>query len=342
MLWMVPLYSLQSWLSLLHTTRSFMLYLEPLRDFYEAYAISSFVYFLVALLGGDEILSDILSTKDPVFGYHPAPISWVIPRWEMGNQFLLRCKFGVLTFVAAKTVTALAAVVLKPLDLYIDEADAFDLRRGYVYVSFALNLTTGWALYCLVKLFQVTRQDLTSPRDWRPVGKFLCIKGVVFFTFWQGFVILMLQQFGILGAIGEWDARHVKKTLQSMLICVEMLGFAIAHRYTFSYTEYMPDMRYRGIGAPVEFARETEDQVPGLIMDKKLSPSIIYNPPNMSIPSSPSPSPSSFVTTPLFNETAISAMRLIRSVVPDKEMEDVRRLGTGHIRKDSSEDGIEL
>ena len=66
---------------------------------------------------------------------------------------------------------------------------------------------------------------------------------VVFFTFWQGFVILVLQHFGILswGSHNESaDAKYVREEAQALLICVEMLGFAVAHKYTFTYKEYRP------------------------------------------------------------------------------------------------------
>ena len=48
-LWMVPIYSVQSWLSLrFHNAR---IYIDTLRDLYEAYVIQSFLYYLMELLG---------------------------------------------------------------------------------------------------------------------------------------------------------------------------------------------------------------------------------------------------------------------------------------------------
>ena len=46
---MVPIYSIQSWLSLrFHGGR---IYIDLLRDLYEAYVIQSFLYYLMELLG---------------------------------------------------------------------------------------------------------------------------------------------------------------------------------------------------------------------------------------------------------------------------------------------------
>jgi len=61
-LWMVPLYSMQSWLSLRFHESS--LYIESLRDLYESYVLASFLYYIVELLGGEENIKMILSRKD--------------------------------------------------------------------------------------------------------------------------------------------------------------------------------------------------------------------------------------------------------------------------------------
>ena len=232
-LFMVPLYAVQSWFSLRFNNAR--LYIDNIRDFYEAFVVSAFVYLLIELLGGEEELAQTLRSKDAHYGQHSACFSWFFRSWRMGEEFMLECKWGVLQYVVMKTLTTTAIMILEPMGLYGE--GSFDFDKAYIYLTILLNASVTWALYCLVLFFHAVNHELKEPKDWHPLGKFLCIKGVIFFTFWQGMVISILVALGIITEVGTWDADHVASALQNYLICFEMLGFAIAHRFTFSYKD---------------------------------------------------------------------------------------------------------
>lgn len=79
---MAPIYSIQSWLSLrFHESR---LYMDSIRDLYEAFVIASFVYYLIELLGGQEALIQILLQKreaGSTLGHHPFPLRLILQPW---------------------------------------------------------------------------------------------------------------------------------------------------------------------------------------------------------------------------------------------------------------------
>jgi Organic solute transporter Ostalpha len=102
------------------------------------------------------------------------------------------------------------------------------------------NISVMYALYCLVMLFHAVNEELRYPVDWRPLGKFLCVKGVVFFTWWQGVIIFYLKAHGIIDKVGAWSSEDVANGLIDYCVVIEMIAFAIAHSYTFTYKEYLP------------------------------------------------------------------------------------------------------
>lgn len=244
-LFMVPLYSVQSWLGLRFHGPALHIYIVTVRELYEAYVIQSFVYYLIELLGGEERMSDILSRKDPSLGCHsPRLLSMAVPwlrhPWSMGTDFLHKIKQGVLQYVVVKTVlTLLTTFVLLPSGWYGE--GTFGWTSAYAYVTTVLNLSVLYAMYCLVKLFHAVKSDLRHPVNWHPVGKFLCVKGVIFFTFWQDVGINFLRSHGFIADLGNWSGDEVAGGVIDYLICIEMVFFSIGHLFTFTYKEYLPE-----------------------------------------------------------------------------------------------------
>jgi len=235
-LWMVPLYALQSYLSLrYHRAR---IYIDTVRDFYEAYVIASFVYYLMELLGGQDALVELLRHKDPSIGQHSFPLSLILEPWELGLEFMLQCKHGVLQYVLFKTIATLLTFLCEWAGVYGE--GKFDWFVAYPYLCFFQNLSVMYALYCLVMLYHAVEAELRYPINWRPLGKFVCVKGIVFFCWWQGVVIFYLRAHGIIEDLGSWTSEEVANGLIDYCVVIEMVGFAIAHSYTFTYEDYLP------------------------------------------------------------------------------------------------------
>eukprot|EP00594_Rhizosolenia_setigera_P018748 CAMPEP_0178960586 /NCGR_PEP_ID=MMETSP0789-20121207/13056_1 /TAXON_ID=3005 /ORGANISM="Rhizosolenia setigera, Strain CCMP 1694" /LENGTH=204 /DNA_ID=CAMNT_0020643971 /DNA_START=1125 /DNA_END=1739 /DNA_ORIENTATION=- len=105
-----------------------------------------------------------------------------------------------------------------------------------------INFSQCYALYCLVMFYHVLENDLRHPKNWYPLGKFICVKGVVFFTWWQGIGLTILQNRGVFDIFmkenNNWTPDTVAVFLQDYLIVAEMFLFALAHHFFFSYKEY--------------------------------------------------------------------------------------------------------
>ncbi|KAL4427830.1 hypothetical protein ABPG75_001919 [Micractinium tetrahymenae] len=107
-LWMVPIYAVDSWLSLRFKEARF--YIDPVRECYEAFVIYQFFMYLVAYLEdeyGD--ISAYFMVKEQV--PHLWPVSKVIAPWPMGERFFWETKRGVLSYVIARPLMTAVSVV---------------------------------------------------------------------------------------------------------------------------------------------------------------------------------------------------------------------------------------
>lgn len=234
--WMVPIYAVESWIAL--RFKFIANYLEKLRESYEAYVIFCFMYYLIALLGGDEQQIAYKLRK------HAADIgkqSWFSPlvgTKPTGSELLRRCKLGVFQYVIVKNVVAIVAMILESQGIQHEGDFSFD--KPYIYQTFIANISQLWALYCLVVFYVATKDELSH---WRPVGKFLCVKMVVFFTWWQSIFIEILfasprGQIIANNTEDSWTVNEISKGLQDYVICIEMFFASIAFSMAFSYKDY--------------------------------------------------------------------------------------------------------
>uniref|UniRef100_A0A8C5LUB9 Transmembrane protein 184C n=1 Tax=Leptobrachium leishanense TaxID=445787 RepID=A0A8C5LUB9_9ANUR len=234
-LWMVPIYSLDSWIALKYP--DIAIYVDTCRECYEAYVIYNFMIFLLNYLTNRcPNLALVLEAKDQQ--RHLPPLC-CCPPWPMGDVLLFRCKLGVLQYTVVRPVTTIIALICQLTGVY-GEGD-FSLTNAWTYLVIINNASQLFAMYCLVLFYKVLKEELNPIQ---PVGKFLCVKMVVFVSFWQAVFIALLVKIGIISEHKTWDWKNVKDVatgLQDFVICVEMFLAAIAHHYSFSYKPYVQE-----------------------------------------------------------------------------------------------------
>jgi hypothetical protein len=71
----------------------------------------------------------------------------------------------------------------------------FTPKCGYLCIAFLTNLSQCWALRCLIFFQHATKTEL---RPMRPVGKFLSVKALAFFTLWQSVFVDVLCQMDLM------------------------------------------------------------------------------------------------------------------------------------------------
>lgn len=86
-------------------------------------------------------------------------------------------------------------------------------------------------------LYHATHKELESIQ---PLRKFILIKMVVFFTFWQGFLLSILNQFGLIGK-EQWtvyDNKQLASGIQDVIICMECLPAALMFAVAYPAKDY--------------------------------------------------------------------------------------------------------
>jgi len=237
-LFIVPIYSSVSWLSLIFFGNDVYIYFNSIRDCYEAFVIYSFLSLCYEYLGGE---SNIMAE---IRGKQIRPTNfWTLTCCMAGKQytieFLRFCKKATLQFCLIKPAMAVVTLMLMMMGKYEDGNWSID--QGYIYVTAIYNFSISLALYGLFLFYTATR-DLLHP--YSPVLKFLTVKSVIFLSFWQGFLLAILGATSAIDPIYNIDGSvrigrgTVAAGYQNFFICIEMFFAAIALRFAFSVSAY--------------------------------------------------------------------------------------------------------
>ena len=90
---------------------------------------------------------------------------------------------------------SLVTLVLQTFDKYKD--GDFSVTGGYLYLTLIYNVSVSVALYGLFLFYEATKPILAK---YEPVLKFLTVKSVIFLTFWQGVLLAIFEEVGVIQA----------------------------------------------------------------------------------------------------------------------------------------------
>ncbi|KAL5128318.1 Protein LAZ1 1 [Glycine soja] len=223
---MVPVYALESFLSVLNSDAAFNS--EIIRECYEAFALYCFERYLIACLGGEEKTiqfmesmsrtESIIPLLKEAYAYgvveHPFPLNLFLEDWNLGPEFYQSVKIGIVQYMILKMICAIVAIILESFGVYGE--GKFEWKYGYPYLALVLNFSQTWALYCLVQFYAVIKDKL---KPIKPLAKFLTFKSIVFLTWWQSVAVAFLFY---MGAFRGSLAQELKARIQDYIICIEV------------------------------------------------------------------------------------------------------------------------
>jgi len=223
----VPVYAVYSWFALLFYP--YQVYFSILRDCYESYALYQFFALCVSYAGGEEALAGHMSTLDRL----RLSIPLCCARVQPGARLLLWTRRLVLQYVIVKPIIGVISIILEAVGVLHE--GSFQPDGGFLYLLIVNNTCLTMALYALVVFYRAAKHALTP---YKPVLKFVCIKIVLFLTFWQGVLISVLGAAGVIPELWGMTSAEVAVCIQNAVICVEMAGVSILHLWAFPHDIY--------------------------------------------------------------------------------------------------------
>uniref|UniRef100_A0A8K9XCC2 Transmembrane protein 184ba n=1 Tax=Oncorhynchus mykiss TaxID=8022 RepID=A0A8K9XCC2_ONCMY len=224
-LFIVPIYAFDSWLSLLFfTNEEYYVYFDTVRDCYEAFVIYNFLSLCYEYLGGESVIMAEIRGK-PI---QSSCIYGTCCLWGRSYSigFLRFCKQATLQFCVVKPLMAMVTVILQAFGKYRD--GDFNVNSGYLYVSIVYNISVSLSLY------------------------FFMVKSVIFLSFWQaskyrltflGMLLAILEKCGAIPKINSPEVSVGEGTVaagyQNFIVCIEMFFASLALRHAFTYRIYM-------------------------------------------------------------------------------------------------------
>lgn len=196
--------------------------------------------------------------------HHPWPLTHLLAKVDISDPHtFLAIKRGILQYAWLKPVLGIATVIMKSTDIYHE--GYLGLSSGYLWSSILYNLSVTISLYSLAMFWVCMSEDL---HPFRPMPKFLCVKLIIFASYWQGFFLSILQWLGAIPNVHGYTSNNLAAAIQDALICCEMPLFAISHWYAFSWHDYA-DVTISAARMPVKYALRDAFGLRDLIEDSK-------------------------------------------------------------------------
>ncbi|KAG2062925.1 DUF300-domain-containing protein, partial [Suillus decipiens] len=163
--------------------------------------------------------------------------------------FMYTLKWAVLQYVIFRPATSIAGIICQIYNV-LCESGPYSIHFANVYLEAIDFASISVALYGLLLFYGLTKEELAGRR---PLAKFLSIKLIVMFTFYQCFVFLRLNplQFDAFEgrvikvdanmsaeATEYWTATNIADGLNALATCIEMVFFSLLMMWAYTVDEY--------------------------------------------------------------------------------------------------------
>lgn len=200
---------------------------------YEALTISAFLLLLiqyVAATADDYTAEGALARKEK----SKMPLPFCFWRYRPTKPyFMYTLKWAVLQYAVIRPLVSIAGIVCQVYNVLCQSV--WSVHYAGVYLEAVDFVSISVALYGLILFYGLTKEELKGRR---PLAKFLAIKLIVFFTFYQNFVFELLQKKGVIKGTTYWTESNIVDGLNALATTIEMVIFALYMLWAYPASEY--------------------------------------------------------------------------------------------------------
>ncbi|KAI0326498.1 DUF300-domain-containing protein [Cubamyces sp. BRFM 1775] len=209
-------------------------YYDLIETAYESVTLSAFLLLLiefVAATANEHKVDNAMIRKDK----QSLPIPFCCWRYRPTKAyFMYTVKWSVLQYVIIRPLLSIAGIVCEYYGI-LCESGPWSFKTAHAYITVIDGVSITIALYGLLIFYGLTKEELVGRK---PLCKFLSIKLIVMFTFYQGLVFDALEGH-VIKASQYWTTTNIADGLNALAICIEMVIFSAFMMYAYSWHEYV-------------------------------------------------------------------------------------------------------
>ncbi|KAG9189404.1 hypothetical protein G6011_06272 [Alternaria panax] len=140
---------------------------------------------------------------------------------------------GIFQYVVLRTIVTVISVVTQSFGR-LCKGNA-NPRYASTWTAMFDALSVLVAMYCMHQVYHQLKEDLAPNK---PILKMVCVKLIVFLTYWQTWLISLLIRFRVLHKTPLMSFADIHVGIPCLLTCAETLVFAILHYWAFPWRQY--------------------------------------------------------------------------------------------------------
>ncbi|KAI0704728.1 organic solute transporter Ostalpha-domain-containing protein [Earliella scabrosa] len=234
-------------------------YYELVETAYESVTLSAFLLLLIEYVASTAVGHDV---KNAMVRKEKSsmPIPFCCWRYRPTKAyFMYTVKWSVLQYIILRPALSIAGIVCEHYGI-LCESGPWSFKTAHAYLSILDFISISIALYGLLIFYGLTKEELQGRK---PLAKFMAIKLIVMFTFYQTFVFGALEGH-VIHETQYWTVTNIADGLNALAICIEMVFFSAFMLHAYSWKEYtVEDAPKRGAWKAIwdsvnysDFARE--------------------------------------------------------------------------------------